>query len=74
MALTDLSDKEIGSKLSGGELGSRRTAIAQAILRRRKNDKAAAWLRRHGWLEAIISALGLAALFLPKKPGPRNEG
>jgi hypothetical protein len=56
MALTNFSDAELRSKLSGDEVGSRRAAIAQAILRRRKAERFAEWLKRHNWLGALVAA------------------
>jgi hypothetical protein len=67
MALTDFSDAELRLKLSGDALGSRRAAIARAILRRRKAERLAEWLKRHGRLGALVTAVRSVAFFLLPK-------
>jgi hypothetical protein len=74
MALTDFSDADLRFKLSSDALGSRRAAIARAILRRRKAERLAEWLKRHGWLGVLVAAVRSSAFFLlPKKLNP-HEG
>jgi hypothetical protein len=69
MALTDLSDEELRTKLD--ELGSKRAATAQAILRRRKAERFNEWLKRHSWLAALVTIIGsVAFFFLPSRQDP----
>jgi hypothetical protein len=71
MALTDLSDEELRTKLSADELGSKRAATAQAILRRRKADRFNEWLKRHSWLSGLATIVGsIAFFFLPSRQDP----
>jgi hypothetical protein len=65
MPLHDRSDDELKEKLSSGELGDKKTAVAEAVLRQRRTERMQAWLQRHAWLAALVSALGLTALLLP---------
>jgi hypothetical protein len=67
MALTDLSDEELRTKLSAAELGSKRAATAQAILRRRKAERLNEWLKRHSWLAALATIVGSVAFFFQGK-------
>jgi hypothetical protein len=62
-AMHELSDKELHEKLSSGELSEKKATIARAILRRRHQERLQAWFKRHGWLAAILAALGLASVF-----------
>jgi hypothetical protein len=62
-ALHEFSDKELREKLASDELSEKKAAIARAILRRRRQDRLQAWFKRHGWLAAILAALGLASVF-----------
>jgi hypothetical protein len=50
MALHERSDDELKEKLSSGELGDKKTAIAEAVLRHRRTERMQAWLNRHAWL------------------------
>jgi hypothetical protein len=65
MALHERSDDELKEQLSSGELGDKKTAAAEAVLRHRRTERMQAWLQRHAWLAALVSALGLTALLLP---------
>ena len=58
-ALHELSDKELREKLSTGELSDKKATIARALLRRRRQERFQAWLKRHAWLGAILAAIGL---------------
>ena len=65
MPLHDRSDDELKEKLSSGELGDKKTAVAEAVLRHRRTERMEAWLKRHVWLAALVGALGLTAWLLP---------
>lgn len=65
MTLHERSDDELKEQLSSGELGDKKTAAAEAVLRHRRAERMQAWLQRHAWLAALVSALGLTALLLP---------
>jgi hypothetical protein len=65
MSLHERSDEELKEKLSSGELGDKRKAVAEAVLRRRRTERMQAWLQNHAWLAALVGALGLTALLLP---------
>jgi hypothetical protein len=58
------SDEELKSSLRKGNLGERRKAFLQEILRRRDEAKAAGRSRMYLWLAAIIGvfSVGIAAL------------
>jgi hypothetical protein len=62
-ALHELSDEELRDKISRGELSDKKASIARAILRRRRQERLQAWFKRHAWLAALLTALGLAGIF-----------
>ena len=62
MSLHEDTDAELKAKLSSGELGDKKTAMAEAVLRHRRNERIQDWLQRHAWLGALVAALGLTAL------------
>ena len=65
MSLHERSDDELKEKLSSGELGEKKSAVAEAVLRHRRAERMKAWLQKHAWLAALVGALGLTALLLP---------
>jgi hypothetical protein len=65
MSLHERSDDELKEKLSSGDLGDKKKAIAEAVLRHRRIERLQAWLKRHAWLVALVGALGLSAWLLP---------
>lgn len=65
MPLHDRSDDELKEQLSSGELGDKKAALAEAVLRHRRTERMQAWLKRHAGLAALVSALGLTAWLLP---------
>jgi hypothetical protein len=65
MALHERSDDELKAKLFSGELGEKKSAVAEAVLRHRRAERMKAWLQKHAWLAALVGALGLTALLLP---------
>ena len=70
MPLHERSDDELREKLSSGDLGDKKTAMAEAVLRRRRADRIQEWLKKHVWLGALVGALGLNAwlgLTIPNK-------
>jgi hypothetical protein len=68
MALNDLSNEELTSKLSADQLGAKRAAVANAILRRRKAERFKEWLERHGWLARGIAAVrSVTFFFMPTR-------
>jgi hypothetical protein len=71
-ALHELSDKELREKLSTGELSDKKATIARALLRRRRQERFQAWLKRHAWVGAILAAIGLVGIFSLSKGG--SEG
>jgi hypothetical protein len=71
-ALHELSDKELREKLSKGELSDRKATIAQALLRRRRQERFQAWLKRQAWFGAILAAIGLAGIFSLGKGGSED--
>jgi hypothetical protein len=71
-ALHELSDKELREKLSRGELSDKKVTIARAILRRRRQERFQAWIKRHVWLRAILAAIGLAGIFSLSKVGSKD--
>jgi len=71
-ALHELSDNELREKLSTGELSDKKAAIARALLRRRRQERFQAWLKRHAWLGAILVAIGLAGIFSLSKGGSED--
>jgi hypothetical protein len=71
-ALHELSDKELREKLSTGELSDKKVTIARAILRRRRQERFQAWIKRHVWLGAILAAIGLAGIFSLSKVGSED--
>jgi hypothetical protein len=67
--LHELSDKELREKLSRGELSDKKVTIARALLRRRRQERFQAWVKRHAWLGAILAAIGLVGIFSISKSG-----
>jgi len=65
MPLHDRSDDELKEKLSSGELGDKKTAVAFFFYEPAPTERMQAWLQRHAWLAALVGALGLTALLLP---------
>jgi hypothetical protein len=47
MPLHERSDEELKDKLSSGELSQKKTAVAEAVLKRRRTERIKAWLKRH---------------------------
>jgi hypothetical protein len=73
----ELSDKELREKLSSGELSEKKATTARATLRRRRQERLQAWFKHHGWLAAILAAIGLASVFsirLPYSDASNKEG
>jgi len=64
MSLHERSDDELKAKLFSGELGEKKSAVAEAVLRHRRAERMKAWLQKHAWLAALVGALGLTALLL----------
>jgi len=62
-ALHELSDKELRENLASGELSDKKALTARALLRRRRQERVQAWLKRHAWMGAILAAIGLAGVF-----------
>jgi septation ring formation regulator EzrA len=62
-ALQELSDKELRAKLSTRKLSNKKATIARALLRRRRQERFQAWLKRHAWMGAILAAIGLVGIF-----------
>jgi hypothetical protein len=58
------SNEELKSSLRKGNLGERRKAFVQEILRRREESKAAGRSRLYFWLAAVVGvfSVGVAAL------------
>ncbi len=72
MPLHECSDDELKDKLSSGELGDKKTAVAEAVLRHRRTERMQAWHKRHVWFATLVGAaatlvgaVGLAAWLLP---------
>ena len=72
MSLHEETDAELKAKLSSGELGDKKMAVAEAVLRRRRAERIQEWLQRHVWLEALVAALGLTAL-VGSRPSPASN-
>jgi hypothetical protein len=47
MALHEHTDDELKEKLSAGELGDKKTAMAEAVLRHRRAERIQEWLKKH---------------------------
>ena len=60
--LHELPDKELREKLSSGALSEKKSVTARAVLRRRRQERFRAWLRRNAWLGGILAAIGLAGI------------
>ena len=65
MSLHEHSDAELKAKLFSGELGDKKTAMAEAVLRHRRAEKIKAWLTRHAWVGGLVAVLGLTAWVWP---------
>jgi hypothetical protein len=57
-ALHEFSDKELRENLASGELSDKKAVTARALLRRRRQERVQAWLKRHAWVGAILAAIG----------------
>lgn len=66
MVLHEHSDEALKDKLATGELGSKKAAVAEAVLRRRRAERVQSWLGKHPLLGTLLGALGITALLLPK--------
>jgi len=71
-ALHELCDKALREKLATGEISDKKAAIARALLRRRRQERFQAWLKRHAWLGAILAAIGLVGIFSLSKGGSED--
>ena len=65
MSLHEETDAELKAKLSSGELGDKKTAVAEAVLRRRRAERTREWLKKHAWMGALVGALGFTAWLWP---------
>ena len=65
MSLHEHTDDELKAKLFSGELGEKKTAMAEAVLRHRGAERMQEWLKRHAWMGALVGALGLTAWSWP---------
>ena len=54
--LNNRTDEEL-AKLSASEVGRRKIAVAQEILKRRRQERWQQWLDRHGALAGVIRAV-----------------
>jgi hypothetical protein len=70
--LHELSDDDLRKTLASGELSDKKAAVARATLKRRRQERVQAWLTRHAWLGAILTAVGLAGIFAFRGGGPDN--
>jgi hypothetical protein len=64
----DLSDKQLHEGLAHGEFQGRDKLIAEEILRRRHEDRAAAGRYKLGWLGAVAAALWLWVKLRLRRP------
>jgi hypothetical protein len=53
------TDKELEGALAEGRLTKRKAAVAEEILRRRKDAKGGALKAKHGWMGVFFAAFGL---------------
>jgi hypothetical protein len=58
--LDNRSDKELERGLADGELGDKKAAIANEVLRRRREARAQELKRKYKYLGGILAALTLA--------------
>lgn len=65
MSLHEHTDDELKAKLAAGELGEKKTAKAEALLRHRQTEKMQGLFRRHAWMGALVGTLGLTAWLWP---------
>jgi ferric-dicitrate binding protein FerR (iron transport regulator) len=65
MSLHEHTDDELKAKLFSGELGDKKTAMAEAVLRHRRSERTREWLKKHAWMGALVGALGLTAWLWP---------
>ena len=61
------SDQELKSRIRGGNLGERRKAFLQEILRRREEVKTAGRSRLYVWLAAAIGVVGIGVAALTRR-------
>jgi hypothetical protein len=79
MTLHEQPTDELKRQLAEGSLGERKTAVAEATLRRRRSEQRRNWLQRHPWITGILTTLGLAGVFLglrqeaPDKDASKNH-
>ena len=59
------TDDELKAKLFSGELGDKKTAMAEAVLRHRGAERMQQWFKRHAWMAALVGALGFTAWLWP---------
>ena len=61
------SDQELKSRIREGNLGERRKAFLQEILRRRDEVKMAGRSRLYAWLAATIGVFGIGIVALTRR-------
>ena len=61
------SDQELKSRIREGNLGERRKAFLQEILRRREEVKTAGRSRLYAWLAAAIGVVGIGIAALTRR-------
>jgi hypothetical protein len=61
------TDKELEGALAEGRLTKRKAAVAEEILRRRKDAKGGALKARHGWMGVFFAAFGLLLFSLKRR-------
>ena len=60
MTLHEQPTDELKRQLAAGSLGVKKTAVAQATLRRRRSEQIRNWMQEHPWITGLVTAMGLA--------------
>jgi hypothetical protein len=60
MTLHEQPTDELKRQVADRSLSPKKTARAEAVLRRRRAEHISDWLGRHAWIGAFVALLGLA--------------
>jgi hypothetical protein len=63
----DSSDAALRDLINDDAEPERKKVVAREILKRRRQEQREAWLARHGWAAAVITAFAALATFFIRK-------
>jgi hypothetical protein len=63
MTLHEQPTDDLKRQLAAGSLSEKKTAVAEATIRRRRSEQIQGWLQQHPWIIGMVTAMGLAGVF-----------